>query len=117
MNKKEELLYVGRKIVIGRSQIHRLGAMAKKKIKRGEVIFLIKGKKKFWNAKNVKDSLYGKNWMGIGKNLWIIPVVGHGRYVNHSCDPSASVIGRVTVVALRERNGDSHHYSKYEYEI
>jgi len=102
MKENKKILYSSKKIIVKKSNIHGLGVIAKKKIKKGEVVFLVKGEKKFWKAKNVKDSLYGKNWIGIGEDLWIDPYIGHGRYVNHSCDPTASVVGKVTAIALKD---------------
>lgn len=102
MNKNRALSFKNQKITIKRSKIHGLGIVTNENIKKGEVIFLIKGEKKFREIKNTKTSLYGKNWIGIGKNLWIDPNVGHGRYLNHSCNPSASITGKVKVVALRD---------------
>lgn len=91
----------GKKVFVGKSSIHNLGIIAKRLIKKGETVFIVKGKKVFFEIKHQKHSLHGPNWVGIGKNTWIDPI-GFSRYLNHSCNPSAGIKGSVTVVALKD---------------
>lgn len=88
------------KVHIGKSSIHGNGVIASQDIKRGEIAFIIKGKLVKWKVVDQKTSLYGPNWIGIGKDEWIDPI-GLSPLLNHSCDPSCGIKGRVTVVALK----------------
>lgn len=88
-----------KKVKVDKSKIHGLGVIAKREIKRGEIVFIIKGKKRYWNVKNEKDALHGNCWIGIGKDSWIDPI-GYGRFINHSSDPNCGIRGRLLVCAL-----------------
>lgn len=72
-----------------------------KNLKKGEIIFIIKGPKtKFLINNQKKANEAGMNWVGIGKNEWIDPKK-YCQYFNHSCDPNTHIKGKVTVVALK----------------
>ncbi len=89
------------KIYIGKSKLHGKGIFAKRDIKKGEIVFLIKGQKIKFLINNEKQAkIAGLNWVGIGKNEWIDPIK-HCIYFNHSCEPNSAIKGKVTVVALR----------------
>ncbi|MEK7586202.1 MAG: SET domain-containing protein [Patescibacteria group bacterium] len=89
------------KIHIGKSKLHGKGLFAKKDIKKGEIVFIIKGKKiKFLINSQAKAKIAGFNWVGIGKNEWRDPNK-HCVYFNHSCDANTAILGHVTVIALR----------------
>jgi len=90
------------KIYIGKSKLHGKGLLALKNIKRGEVIFIIKGKKiNFLINNKTRAKMAGWNWIGYGKNTWIDPV-NYGFYFNHSCRPNSAVKGKTRVVAIRD---------------
>jgi len=89
------------KIYIGESKLHGKGLFASRDIKKGEIIFIIKGKKINFLIHNKKQAkIAGFNWIGFSKNMWINPV-HYGLYYNHSCEPNSAIKGRVTVVAIR----------------
>lgn len=89
------------KILIAKSGLHGKGLFASRNIKRGEVVFIIKGEKvNFLIDSTKKAAAAGLNWVGVGKNQWIDPI-NHCVFFNHSCDPNTGIKGRVTVVALR----------------
>jgi len=90
-----------RKIYESKSDIHGIGLFAKKYIKKGEVIALIKGKILYRIVVDKKTSSSGPNWIGIGKNKWINPKM-YFDHINHSCNPNAGIKGSKTVVALRD---------------
>lgn len=96
---KSEIIPYSKKVFVGKSNIHGLGVIAKKNIKKGEVVFIIKGKKRYWRVRNEKEALYGDCWIGIGKNLWIDPV-GFGHFINHSSNPNCGVKGKLIICAL-----------------
>lgn len=88
------------KIVVGRSGIHGKGVFAKRDIKKGEVVFIFKGKPVRWKVHDQKSSLHGQNWVGLSKEKWL-DVISPGVFTNHSCDPSCGIRGRKKVTALR----------------
>ena len=76
------------KVYIGKSKLHGKGLFASKDIKKGEIIFNIKGKKVNFLINDKKAAkIAGFNWIGIGRNSWIDPI-DLGLYFNHSCNPA-----------------------------
>ena len=56
--------------------------------------------------KNKADSLANPDWIGIAANQWIDPEKPY-KFLNHSCDPTAGIRGRITLVALKDmKQGD-----------
>lgn len=100
MNKEIPAIPYSKKIKVDKSKIHGLGIIAKRNIKKGEIVFIIKGKEKHWQIKSEKDALYGDCWIGIKKNLWIDPK-GFGRFINHSGKPNCGIRGKLLVCAMR----------------
>jgi SET domain-containing protein len=88
------------KIIIKKSRIHGKGIFASKKINRGEIVFILKGRIVHWKVKDQKTSLYGPNWIGITKEKWL-DVKSPGVYLNHSCNPNCGIKGKIQVVALK----------------
>lgn len=81
------------RISIQESPIHRFGIYADEPIECGQLISELKGSKVVY-----KSSVYGQSnrytdWFGIGKNTWIDPV-DEFQYLNHSCNPSAGLMGK-----------------------
>jgi hypothetical protein len=94
------------KIYVGKSKMHGKGLFAKRNIKKGEIVFIIKGKKvNFLISDKKRAEIAGFNWIGWGKNTWVDPV-NYGIYFNHSCEPNTGIKGRVTVVALHNIKKD-----------
>ena len=90
------------KVYIGKSKLHGKGLFASKDIKKGEIIFNIKGKKVNFLINDKKAAkIAGFNWIGIGRNSWIDPI-DLGLYFNHSCDPNSAIAGKVQVIAIRD---------------
>ena len=83
------------------SKIEGLGVNAGEKIKAGEFITRFKGKPKFLVVTCKSESLSYPNWVGIAKNRWIDPEKPQ-KFINHSCNPNASIKRRVSIVALRD---------------
>ncbi len=88
-----------RKISKSKSGIDGTGLFAKKYIKKGETVALIKGPILNCIVVDKKTSSAGPNWIGIGKNKWVNPNM-YFDHINHSCDPNAGIKGSKTVVAL-----------------
>lgn len=88
-------------IYIATSKIAGKGIMAGEDIKAGDLIQYIRGEVKFWVVKDKETSLYGPNWIGLGKDTWIDPDYPH-QYLNHSCDPNSGIKGKVAMVAIKD---------------
>lgn len=95
------------KIYISKSKLHGKGIFVSRDIKKGEKLFIIKGKKiNFLIDSKIKARQAGLNWIGYDKNTWIDPV-SYGLYINHSCEPNSAIEGRLTVVAIKNiRKGE-----------
>lgn len=94
-------------IEIRESKIQGKGLFANKDFKRGDIIFIFRGKIiDDWKVTDEESSLYGPNWVGIGKNKWM-DVIAPGVYINHSCEPNCGIKGKVSVTALKNiKKGD-----------
>lgn len=95
-----------KKIEVKKSEIHGKGIFSAKNLKKGESVFVIKGKERKFLVKSQEDALFGSNWIGVGKNIWI-DVAAPAVYLNHSCEPNVGIRGKVVVVALKDiRKGE-----------
>ncbi len=89
-----------------KSKIHGLGIRIGEDVKKGDFIFYVKGKMKFKVNKNKADALANPDWIGVAANQWIDPKKPY-KFLNHSCDPTTGIRGRVTLVALKDlKQGD-----------
>lgn len=89
------------KIYHKESKIHGSGVFAIKDIKKGEIICIIKGEKKYKINKNKKDALSNPDWVGFKKNFWIDPYLPY-KFLNHSCSPNSAIKGNVTLIAIKK---------------
>jgi len=90
------------KIHIKKSKLHGKGLFSLRNIKKGEGLFVIKGKKiKFLITNKKKAKTAGVDWIGMGKNEWFDPENYYGSYFNHSCNPNAIIKNKIYVVAFR----------------
>jgi uncharacterized protein len=89
------------KVYVNDSAIEGKGIFASKNIKRGEIISFFKGERHEMINESEDDALANPYWIAIGKNTWMDtnPPL---RYTNHSCEPNASIKGKVTLVAIKE---------------
>lgn len=92
-----------KKVIAKDSPIHGKGLFAKEKIKRGEVICIIKGPIFHKINRTKEESLKPEeaDWVGIKRHHWVDPILPYKR-LNHSCNPNARVKGSKTLVAKRE---------------
>jgi len=97
--------YVSSKIIIGESQIHGRGMIAKKRIKKGEVVFIKGGhivtRNELFSSRTINS------YLPIDDNFFIGARNEEEEeriklYLNHSCDPTCGLRGEITFVALRE---------------
>ncbi len=97
---------MSRNIYVKESQIEGKGVFAKKNFKKGETVFILKGKIHRLKPNQIERVDEHPNWVGIDKATWIDPK-GNFQYINHSCNPSMGIKGRVSFVALRNiKKGD-----------
>ncbi len=91
-----------KKIYAGKSLISGKGIFAAEDIKKGQQIQRIMGKLIKRKLRSEKESKKFANWIGMGKDMWLNPNQTKFRYLNHSCDPSAAIVGTRTLVALKD---------------
>jgi len=84
------------------------GLFAKKNIKKGEILFLIKGEVVNLVVEDSDTASLYPNAVGFGKDQWIDPYPTNPLvYLNHSCQPNAGIRGTVTVCAMKPiKKGD-----------
>ncbi len=92
---------MAKKIGLKTSKIHGSGVFVLKNIKKGETVFILKGKLMKFVVKSQQDALWGENWIGVGYSQWL-DVRSPGVFLNHSCDPNCGIKGRVCIVAMRD---------------
>ena len=87
------------KYTIAKSAIHGKGIILNQDVKKGETIFIFRGKEVCYTKGAWQHS---PNWLQVGYVRWIDPAPETpGVYLNHSCSPSAGVRGKTTIVAMR----------------
>lgn len=93
-----------RKVFVAQTGKTGLGLFARRDIRQGEILFIVKGRL-------VEDS-YNENYedlpysLAVEKHIWLDPFeTNPWRYINHSCAPNAGIRGSVTVVAMRDIRG------------
>lgn len=91
-----------KKLFISSSNISGTGLFAGKKILKGEVIFVMRGRIVSFHPRNKRDAMMFPNRVGIGKDLWMEPDMEFVRFINHSCNPNSGIRGKFTFCALRD---------------
>lgn len=91
-----------KKLIVKESGIHNKGIFATELLPKGGRITSISGIKVKKLPKTKKDALSIPNWFGVGRAIWIDPGDSIFRYLNHSCEPNAAIIGTKTLVAMRD---------------
>jgi len=99
MIKNQVMKKGSKKFYVGSSKIHNKGIFALRNIKKGEIVGVIKGPKKFKINHSVNDALSNPDWVGFKVNNWIDPIPPY-KYLNHSCNPNVAIGGHKTLVAI-----------------
>lgn len=81
------------------------GLFINKNIKKGQNVFIMRGRIIKCNMKTKCDAMKLPDIVGVGKNTWIDPRPPF-KYINHSCNPNVGTKGTVTFVALRDIRKD-----------
>lgn len=98
------------KVYVDKSKYHGNGIFANKDFKKGEVVFIMKGKILKYHPKNKKECMLYPNAVGIERDTWIDPIEPFV-YTNHSCDPNMATKGKVTFVAIKNiKKGDELNF-------
>lgn len=102
MKTKDDLKKItrGKKFYVGESKIAGKGIFAARDIKKGEIVFVMKGKVIRAHMKTKKEAIDNPNMIGIDKDTWIDPKIP-GSHINHSCNPNLGTRGRYWFVSLR----------------
>jgi len=88
------------------SKIHKSGIFALRDIKQGELIDYVRGPLRHLHIKSKEEADIGPNWIGVSARSWIDPKWPFN-YINHSCNPSTGIEGRVRCRAMRDiRKGE-----------
>lgn len=87
-------------LYISQSSIQGKGLFTKKAIKKGELAFILRGKRKRKINKTKKDVFAHPDWVGFNQFWWTDPYVPF-RFLNHSCNPNVGFKGSVSFFALR----------------
>jgi hypothetical protein len=88
-----------KKYFIGNSPIHGKGIILNQNVKKDETIFVFTGKEVTITS---NDWYHGPCNLQVGYAKWIVPKPNSaGIHLNHSCNPTAGVKGKNTIVAMR----------------
>ena len=94
-----------KKFYVGLSKIHNKGIFAFRDIKKEEIISRFKGPIKFKINRNKRDALLHPDWVGITKDHWMDPERPQ-KFFNHSCNPNASIKGRIFIESIKNIRKD-----------
>lgn len=98
-----------KEIFVKKSAIHGRGVFVNEDVKKGELVSRVKGPivrrvEKTKRAALAYPDLVGIS--GITRTVWIDPQPPY-KYLNHSCDPSCGIRGKIGLYALRDlKRGD-----------
>lgn len=95
-----------KKIITRASRIHNKGIFATRDIRRGELIDYVRGSLRHLHIRSRKEAAIGPDWIGVSARAWINPKWPFS-YINHSCNPSAGIEGKIRCRAMRDiRKGE-----------
>lgn len=91
-----------KRMEVRRSAIDGKGVFATMPIEKGKHIAYVCGRYVQRKNTTVKEAQSIPLWYGITETIWIDPQQTIFRYVNHSCNPSAAIIGTKKMIARRD---------------
>lgn len=107
INRGYKKVYVGDAEVIHKGLGR--GLFAARDIKKGEIVFIAKGKRFKDTITNIDESINHRHSMGITADYWLDPYQSNPlRWINHSCNPNLGIRGSVQFIALRKIRKDEH---------
>lgn len=77
------------------------GVFASRPIRRGQLILIMRGKRRRMRYRTPIDLRIGANWVPIAKDIWIEPVFPI-RFMNHCCEPNAGFKSPRHLYAMRD---------------
>lgn len=91
-----------KKLYTKKSHITGNGLYASVPFKRGDRISYIHGPIHVIRQSNPQQDKKTLDWIGVGRFSWIDTTHSIFRYINHSCEPNVYILGKRTVVALKD---------------
>lgn len=91
-----------KKVYVSESAIAGKGIFAGEDIKKGQKIFYLSCKVMNRKLKSAKESQRFANWVGMSEKKWLNTNPTKFRYLNHSCEPNAAIVGTKTLIALKD---------------
>lgn len=96
--------YVSPKVILKKSNVHKLGYYAKNNIKKGEIVFVKGGH--IAHRKEIFASSVINSCSPLGSDLFICALTSKEEpniklYVNHSCNPNCGIRGEITYVTIK----------------
>jgi SET domain-containing protein len=88
-------------LIVKNSTVDGVGLFANAKISSGEKILTINAPIVTKKIKTPEESAQIMNWIGVGKDRWIVTDKTLFRFINHSCNPNTALNGR-TLMSLRD---------------
>jgi hypothetical protein len=88
-------------LYINKSKIAGKGLHVKTKVKKGQRVGYVHGPIVVFRKFNPQISKKMINWIGVGRFSWIDTSNSPFRYINHSCDPNVAIVGKRTVIAIK----------------
>ena len=88
-------------LYVAKSKISGKGIFTKHDIKKGQKIDVIHGPIVVFRRLTPQISKKMLNWIGVGRYSWIDTTNSKYKQINHSCDPSTAIVGKRTIIAIK----------------
>ena len=89
-----------KKIIVKNSTVDGVGLFADEPFLAGEKILTIQAPIVQKKINTPEESENIKNWIGVGKDRWIVTDDTPFRFINHSCNPNTALYGKKLIALL-----------------
>ncbi len=89
-------------LLVSGSDIHGKGVICTVPVRAGDSIYVLEGTETSFISSSTNEAQSIPMWYGLGNGRWLDPGEHIGRYINHSCSPTAAIVGTRTIVARRD---------------
>lgn len=93
-------------LYVKKSKIEGKGIHTAEAFEKGKKIAYIIGERVLFESKNEREAQSIPTWYGVSKRVWIDPGDSIFRFLNHSCNPNAAIVGTKTLIARRDIEKD-----------